>query len=161
KAALVSTIQRALSICTDYARLNDEFNQIRPITRQNEYPRAFVDTTTGVGLNEWYQRQNEDLKVDAPVSGCEKKRMYMELPYVENPIKVFYKKIKHPAGKIRPDIDRDKSVYIKTSISVSNFFQTKDPVPKHLQSEIVYSAKCGNCNYNYVGKTERQKIMRT
>ncbi|CAF1470859.1 unnamed protein product, partial [Didymodactylos carnosus] len=67
-------------------------------------------------------------------------------------------KIKHLADKIRPDIDL--WFILKPLPPSQHFFQTKDPIPKHLQSEIVYSAKCGNCNHNYVGKTERQSVRR-
>ncbi|CAF1027478.1 unnamed protein product [Didymodactylos carnosus] len=84
--------------------------------------------------------------------------MYMELPYVGNSTKVFYKKINYFADKIRPDIE--VRFILSPPAPSQTFFQTEDSIPKHLQSEIVYSAKCENCNHNYVGKTERQSVRR-
>jgi hypothetical protein len=43
---------------------------------------------------------------------------------------------------------------------VQTYFNLKDPIPKHLQADVVYSVNCIDCGHNYVGKTIRQPIRR-
>ena len=35
---------------------------------------------------------------------------------------------------------------------ISNYYKLKDEMPRHLQSNIVYSVKCLDCEAKYVGK---------
>ena len=84
--------------------------------------------------------------------------MFVEIPYIGEQTQSIKKQISRLTAKTRPDLDI--RYVAKPPPSVRTFFPTKDPVPKHLQSEIVYAAKCKTCGDTYVGKTERQCARR-
>ncbi|CAF0858431.1 unnamed protein product [Didymodactylos carnosus] len=156
KAAVVSMVQRALSICSSYSLLAKEFENIRQITKRNGYPSTFVDIRIGIGLTKWLGKDNS--KRINTVTGPVKKKMFFELPYVGSSTDGLKRKLTALANKMRPDTDL--CFYSKTPQSSQTFFQLKDKIPKHLQSDVVYAAKCGDCNDSYVGKTERQCLRR-
>jgi hypothetical protein len=68
------------------------------------------------------------------------------------------KKITQLSNKFRPDLDIQ--FFSKPPPSTPAFFQTKDPIVKHMQSDVVYAIKCNDCGHSYIGKTERQCIRR-
>ena len=49
---------------------------------------------------------------------------------------------------------------VLTPFKISNTFSSKDSLPFHLQSFIVYKFICGNCKVCYVGETIRHFITR-
>ncbi|CAF1489635.1 unnamed protein product [Rotaria sordida] len=155
KASVVTMIQRALALCSTYSSLATEFENIRQIGQHNGYPLSFIDTRIGIGLSKYLKKSTIP---GTTIVGCEKQKMYIEIPYTGAPTDSFKKKLSHIAGKIRPDVD--VRFFAKLPSSVQMFFNTKDPVPKHLRSDIVYSVKCSDCGDLYVGETERQAIRR-
>ncbi|CAF1153344.1 unnamed protein product [Adineta ricciae] len=68
------------------------------------------------------------------------------------------KRFSQLSGKVRPDLDI--RFYTKLPPAVQTFFQTKGPIPKHMQSDVVYSISCIDCSQTYIGKTERQSVRR-
>jgi hypothetical protein len=156
KASVVSMIQRALSICSTYTLLADEFDEIRRICRLNDYPISFVDTCIGVGLTK-HQSKNIDRRI-LPVFGPEKRRMFVEIPFVGKQTDALKKQINRFTSNVRPDLDL--RFIARPPRSVQTHFPVKDPVPIHLQSDIVYSVQCADCRETYVGKTERQCAKR-
>jgi hypothetical protein len=156
KASIDSMIRRALSICSTYASLVAEFDEIRRIGQANDYPISFIDTHIGMGLSRYMAKKN-DAPTPKPI-GCDKKRMYVEIPYVGRTTESMKKKFSHLSAKLRPDLD--VRFFMKPPPSVRTFFQNKDPVAKHMQSNIVYSVNCNDCGQTYVGKTDRQAIRR-
>ena len=156
KASIDSMIRRALSICSTYASLVAEFDEIRRISQANDYPISFIDTHIGMGLSRYMAKKN-NTPTPKPI-GCDKKRMYVEIPYIGRTTESMKKKFSHLSGKLRPDLD--VRFFMKPPPSVRTFFQNKDPVAKHMQSNIVYSVNCNDCGQTYVGKTDRQAIRR-
>ena len=153
KSSVVSMIKRALSICSTYSLLTEEFDKIRTICQKNDYPAWFIDIRIGIGLSKYLEKMKTN-EPHLPVSGCPKRRMFIEIPYIGEQTDALKKKISRLTAESRPDLDIH---YVaKPPRSVKTFFPTKDPVPKHLQSDIVYAAKCKDCGDTYVGKTERQ-----
>ena len=57
-----------------------------------------------------------------------------------------------------PDIDF-KFIFIN-SFTVGSFFKSKDSLPKHLISNVVYNFSCSRCNSRYVGETHRNLTLR-
>jgi hypothetical protein len=82
--------------------------------------------------------------------------MYVEIPYVGQAINSIRSKFTHLSSEQRPDLDIRYCT--KPSPSVQSFYQNKDHIDKHMQSNIVYSVDCTNCEQTYVGKTDRQAI---
>jgi hypothetical protein len=155
KASIVTMIHRALPICSTYSSLEIEFENIRQIGLQNGYPLSFLDSRIGIGLTKHLNKSTEPVTT---IVGCEKKKMYVEIPYTGSATDSFKNKLSRIAGKIRPELD--VRFFARPPPSVQMFFNTKDPVPKHLQSDIVYSVKCKDCGDQYVGETQRQAIRR-
>lgn len=92
------------------------------------------------------------------LSNVKKKKVYIEIPYTGAATDSFKKKLSRIAGNLRPDVD--VRFFARPPSSVQIYFKTKDPIPKYLQSGIIYSVKCGDCGDLYVGETERQGIRR-
>jgi hypothetical protein len=64
----------------------------------------------------------------------------------------------HFYSQLRPD--PNVCFYIEPSRFVQIFFRNKDPLTKHMHSNIVYNVKYNDCSQSYIGKTERQAIGR-
>ena len=93
-----------------------------------------------------------------PVAGCERQRLYVDVPFIGNQTEPMKEKIQHLTESIRPDLD--VRFVAKPPRAVQTFFPTKDRVPKHLQSNTVYATTCKECGDTYVGMTKRQTVTR-
>ncbi|CAF1508570.1 unnamed protein product [Adineta steineri] len=155
KSCIISMVQRALAVCSSYTLLSVEFDDIRKLGLQNGYSLSFIEARIGIALDK-YRKRNTRIKT--PIIGSEKKRMYVEIPYAGRATYSFKKKLSRLVGKIRPDLD--VRYYAKPPPPVQSFFNIKDPVPKPLTADIVYSVECGDCAETYVGKTVRQAVRR-
>ena len=158
KASVDSMIRRALAICSTYASLVAEFDEIRRICQANDYPTSYVDTHIGIGLSRYMAKQNGTPSSTPKPIGCDKKRMYVEIPYIGQTTDSMKNKFLHLSGQLRPDLD--VRFFTKPPPAVRTFFPNKDRIVKHMQSNIVYSVKCNDCEQSYVGKTDRQAIRR-
>ncbi|CAF1614524.1 unnamed protein product [Adineta ricciae] len=156
KGSVTSLIQRAINVCSTYSLLSDEFEKIRQLSLKNGYPLSFIHTQIGIGLSRYLKRSKQI--TSTPILGCEKKKLYVEIPYNGQSTDSFKKKLTQISGKTRPDLD--VRFYTKPPPSVQTYFNLKDPIPKHLQADIVYSVNCKDCGDTYVGKTIRQPIRR-
>ncbi|CAF1667447.1 unnamed protein product, partial [Rotaria magnacalcarata] len=87
-----------------------------------------------------------------------KKQIYVETPFVSSCTLELKKKILHLTNKIQPDLD--VQFFMKPPPSIQTLYQTKDPIIKHMCSDVVYHIKCIDCNQGYIGKTERQCYRR-
>jgi hypothetical protein len=72
RASIDSMVPRALSICSAYLSLTETFQEIRRYGQANGYPNSFIDVHIGLGLSRCMERP----------SGCDKKRMYVETPFI-------------------------------------------------------------------------------
>ncbi|CAF4265010.1 unnamed protein product, partial [Rotaria sordida] len=156
KASIVSMVNRALIICSTYTQLVVEFNEIRRIGLKNDYPLSFIDNIIGIKLSQYRRKTNGESELTA--IGYDKKKMYVELPFIRSSTLELKKKIMHLSNKLRPDLDIQ--FFTKLPPSTQAFFQTKDPIVKHMQSDVVYYVKCNDCSHSYIDKTERQYLRR-
>jgi hypothetical protein len=152
KASVVSMVQRALAICSTYSSLAIEFDNIRAIALHNCYPISFIDTRIGIGLSNHLKRSTISR---TNTVGCQKQKMYVEIPYTGAATHSFKKKLSHVAAKLRPDLD--VRVFARPPSSVQKFFQTKDPIPKYLQSDIVYTPFSATIVVIYMSVKQRGK----
>ena len=155
KASVVTMIQRALTICSTYSLLAIELDNIRAIGLHNGYPISFIDQTIRIGLS---KHLNRSVTTDVIIFTCDKQKMYVEIPYTGAATHSFQRKLANIAAKLRPDLD--VRFFARPPPSIQMFFPNKDPIPKYLKSDIVYSIKCTDCDAIYVGETERQAIRR-
>ncbi|CAF4885849.1 unnamed protein product, partial [Rotaria socialis] len=154
---IITMVNRSLIICSTYTSLAAEFNEIRRIGLLNGYTSSFIDTIIGIKLIQ-YRKKNNDV-IQSPQTGSDvKKRMYVEIPFIENATKEFRNKITHLCNKLRPDLDIQ--FFMKPPPAVQMLYQTKDPINKKMKSDVVYSINCTQCQHSYIGKTERQCIKR-
>ena len=58
-------------------------------------------------------------------------------------------------SKTVPDTGINATVcgVFKGEQKINNYFKLKDKIPRHLQSNIVYSVQCLNCEAEYIEKT--------
>jgi hypothetical protein len=66
--------------------------------------------------------------------------MYVEIPYTGLSTFSFKKKLSRISGQVRPNLD--VRFYTKPPPSVQTYFNLKDPIPKYLQADVVYSVNC-------------------
>ena len=92
------------------------------------------------------------------MAGCEKQRLFVEVPFIGEQTDLMKKKIQHFTGSIRPDLD--VRFVAKPPRTVQTFFPSKEPVPKYLQSNTVYAATCKECGDTYLGMTKRKTVTR-
>ncbi|CAF3224949.1 unnamed protein product [Rotaria socialis] len=157
KGGIITMVNRTLIICSTYASLATEFNEIRRIGLMNGYASSFIDTIIGIKLSQ-YRKNNNDV-IQSPQTGSDvKKRMYVEIPFIEDATKEFRNKITHLCKKLRPDLDIQ--FFTKPPPAVQMLYQSKGPIDKKMKSDVVYSIKCTKCHYSYIGKTERQCVKR-
>ncbi|CAF1487934.1 unnamed protein product [Rotaria sordida] len=145
----------ALIICSTYTLLRTEFNEIRRIDLKNDYPLSFIDTIIGIKLSQHRKKING--KLNEPITGYDKKKIYVELPFIRSSTLELKNKIIHLSNKLRPDLYIQ---FTKPPLLTQAFFQTKEPIVKHMQSDVVYYIKCNDCRHSYIGKMERQCIRR-
>jgi hypothetical protein len=149
-------VRRALAVCSTYTLLATEFDKIREIGRQKRYPLSFINTRIGIGLSNFLKRSTTSI---TEVIESDKKLMYIEIPYAGAATNSFKKQLSRISSKICPYLD--VRFFARPPPPVQScFFNTKDPIPKYLQANIVYSIKCSDYGQIYVGKTERQGIRR-
>ncbi|CAM4847719.1 unnamed protein product [Rotaria magnacalcarata] len=140
KSRITSMIDRALRISSTYQLLSIEFNEIRKIAKLNDYPTSMVDTLIGIKFS----------KITNYI--------YVEIPYVTTTTSELKKRTQHLASKLRTDLNI--KFFSKPPPNTNTYFQSKDPITKHMLSDVVYSVKCKDCGQLYIGKTERQCIRR-
>ncbi|CAF3309147.1 unnamed protein product [Rotaria socialis] len=123
----------------------------------NGYTSSFIHTIIGIKLSQ-YRKKNNDV-IQSPQTGSDvKKRMYVEIPFIENATKEFRNKITHLRNKLRPDLDIQ--FLMKLPPAVQMLYQTKDPIDKKMKSDVVYSIKYAKCQHSYIGKTGSQCVKR-
>ena len=111
KASVVSMIQRALSVCSTYSLLDDELNKLWDYCHLNGYPRDFVDTRIGIGLTKYLNKNNNNNnnneESNLTVAGCEKQRLFVEIPFIGEQTALMKRKIQQLTGSILRQTTKD------------------------------------------------------
>ncbi|CAF1610357.1 unnamed protein product, partial [Rotaria magnacalcarata] len=158
KSSITSMMDRALRICSTYQLLSTEFNEIRKIAKLNDYPTSMVDTLIGIKFSKYRNKQQQSNEPTTNNSNDNRQIIYVEIPYVEKITSELKKRTQHLVSKLRTDLNI--KFFSKPPSNTNTYFQTKDPITKHMLSDVVYSVKCKDCGQLYIGKTERQCIRR-
>jgi hypothetical protein len=158
KASIVNIIQRSIKICSTYKALIYEFEHLRKVALANSYPLTFIEQHISRGLGKYMQLQQQKHKENMPTIGCEKEKIYFELPYIGNATETLKMKLTCIIRKYRPALE--PCFYTRSPPAIQTFFKVKDSINKFMQANIVYRIQCQNCNKTYIGKTDRQLIRR-
>ncbi|CAF0838803.1 unnamed protein product [Didymodactylos carnosus] len=148
-------IHRAINICSTYSLLHEELNIILKIAKSNGYPSSFIEMLIGIKISKWYSKSDTCVDTD---TDKKKKRLFIEVPFVENSTRMFTNDLRKFTAEIRPD--SQLTIIEKPPISVQNFFDFKDKIPNNLKSDVIYNVKCKGCSSQYMGKTKREACRR-
>ncbi|CAF1550989.1 unnamed protein product [Adineta ricciae] len=124
--------------------------------------KSLMDQLQQCGVHEWYRFVDDTFVLLEPAT--EVADVLKILNNFHPSIKFTYEDEKDDrlsflnAQVIRPDID--VRFCTKTPPSVQTYFNTKDPVPKHLQADVVYQVNCIHYGHTYIRHTTRQPIRR-
>ena len=88
----------------------------------------------------------------------ENDRRYYKLPFLGQYSSYTQKSLNNIIKRFCKFNTSTKLVF--TSFKLSNYFSTKDPVPKCLKSSVVYKFVCISCNASYIGETSRHLTTR-
>ena len=142
---LNALLHRAWKICTNYNQFDVEVNKIRDNFNKLCYPKFILDK---------YIKHFVEKKIVAATDETinnKRDEIIIRLPYIGEITKRLVKQL----NKILQDTGINTTVrgVFKGEQKINDYFKLKDKTPKHLQSNIVYSVKCLNCEAEYIGKT--------
>ena len=152
KFGLLSTLlYRYFSICSSYVLFHLEVIEFKKIFLRNGYPSNLINTCIKTFLDKVFVKK--PIYCTVP-----KKEFFIVLPFLGTLSGKIQKQIKKvfedaiPWGKI--------NLIFKTHSRISHLFRFKDPIPKDLVSNVIYSYTCPCCNARYIGETERHCKVR-
>ena len=163
---MISMIKCALTNCSTYQRLSTKFKKIRKIGVKDGYPKSFINTLIGVNLTQHLNTYDDGRLAPAMTMNDQaiatamkfnennKKCMYVEVPFIDDStIHAMKKKMLHLSNKLRLNVNI--RFYTTPPPPIQTFCKNKDPIVKHMQSDVIYSVQCIHCQQTYVGKAER------
>ena len=164
-STISSMIYRAIKICSSFKLIHKQFQTIKDIATKNGYPIKFVNAQIRKTLGRYFDKTNGTHKHCSKKTtnketdnNIKKTQILIDIPFYGKPTNILGKRLINLAKSINPKI-HVQSIQ-RPSLSISNYFQTKDKIPKELQSNIVYRVNCCNCKSSYIGKTIRQATRR-
>ena len=102
---------------------------------------------------------NSSNKRDKSKNNSKKKeQIFIDIPFIGKPTEVLGKRLINIGKSINPHIHVQPIQ--RPSPAISRYFPIKDPIPKLLNSNIVYKINCNECDASYIGKTNRQAYKR-
>ena len=148
---VVTLLERAYSICSDYMSLHREFDDLTTMLRRNGYNCSFVQNIIGQFLN---GKRKDKVKREGP----EQYSIFIRLPYLGE----ASEKVK---GSLESCLSRIRCGTVRIVIThdynrLAGCFPFKDRQPKHLANGIVYKIKCNSCAMFYIGETARCALTR-
>lgn len=149
KLNLIHTfLNRARLICSSQSSFSSEIENIKKFFFQNGFPLSIIDWQIKLKLDS-FKKPIEKIDICVP-----KKPIYATFPYISKTSnKLISNELVNICKKFYPQLDL--KVVFRNSFSVGSFFANKDRLPKLLQSNLVYSYICGQCNATYYGETSR------
>ena len=138
-------IHRAFKISSSYIMFYNELEKIKILLQKNMYPKSVID-------NQIKNLLDKQFTVDSVTTSEKQKTLHYSLLYIGHFSHVTKKKLRHICERFCKDIDI-KIAFLPLKLSI--FFSCKDPLPKSLQSYVVYQFTCAGCKACYVGETKR------
>ena len=135
---------RALVISSSGEKRSKELNKIKKVMANNGYPRKFVSRAMAKQIKQ-YELPDTDRKRSE--TGGE---VLASIPFVDG-ISQEVRRIVREAGV--------KCVFSADS-TLESLYCNKDPLPKDMEKNVIYTIKCGTCDEEYVGETKRSLATR-
>ncbi|CAM4986289.1 unnamed protein product, partial [Rotaria socialis] len=117
----------------------------RPGLQKHGLVDALVDTLIGIKFSKYRNKQQSN-EPTTKNSNDNRQIIYVEIPYVKTTTSELKKRTQHLACKLRPDLNI--KFFSKPPPNTNTYFQSKDPITKHMLSDVVYSVKCKGCGLN-------------
>ena len=164
RSAISSMIYRATKICSTYPLMHTELDTIKEIALGNGYPLPFIEKLIRKTLDRHYEMTNKQTSTKMETTSSKQSEklkrspLLVDIPYVGRPTISLGKILIGISKQFRPDIVLQP---VQRSLrSIRTFFPRKCPLPKELQSGIVYNIQCNDCDATYIGKMWRQATVR-
>jgi len=149
--AIRTLLYRCFHICSDWHSINRELQFLETFFLKNKFPMSVIQKQIRLFLNKMLCPKPMNYNVPRDIR-------YLKLPYYGHTSFVLRKQLQKLLSNHFPQINF--RMIFTNSRTIRSFFPTKDPFPKHLCSNIVYSYKCSSCNARYIGSTSRNLKMR-
>ncbi|CAF1625650.1 unnamed protein product, partial [Rotaria magnacalcarata] len=129
---------------------------------ENGFPLKFVDASIKKTLNRYIDKINKINVSDGekkneikPIKDPPKNEIILlDIPYFGKPSEILSKRLISLAKLARPQTHLQPIP--RPPRSIGSHFSSKDPIPKDLQSGVIYQINCSSCDVSYIGKTIRQ-----
>ena len=149
--SIKTLLSRAYGICSNYFYLHKEFDYLINFFRNNGFCSSVVQHQINVFLRK---------KLENPVSDYNSSILskYIVLPYFGP-----------QSDKLRTEISTILHKYFNSvdfkfislnKLTIGNFFNYKDRLPRAMLSSIIYKFSCEQCSSSYVGMTSRNFYKR-
>ena len=148
-------LDRAWKICSNHELFHQEILHLKEVLRKNDYPSSVIDKQIEKFLNKKFISPHDKSKT---VESTPKKKIYLVLPYFNDKMDDFKRRLTDLVYKHYPNVDF--RLMFTPPTSISNLFSFKDKTPFGLQSLVVYKIGCKNCSDFYIGKTARCLVRR-
>ncbi|CAF1427014.1 unnamed protein product, partial [Didymodactylos carnosus] len=138
------------------------------IAARNGCPTQFIENQIRNTLNRYYDKENQinqqiistKIKpVDIETSKIKINQcIVLDVPFTGQTSKVYGKRLRNLGKAVRPT-----TVFLTVSRpppTVRESCRNKDPIPKDMQSKLVYKIECNDCESVYIGETDRQAARR-
>ena len=159
-SAISSIIHRAIDISSWYSLMHKQFEFIRDISKQNGYPKNFVQCQIRHVLNRHVERQKKFNKPNKDIiwKKSEEKHhrtnetrtdiMLLNLPFVPKATQQFSKEINKLTKKGKPTA---KVITIaRPPPAVGRILKNKDQIRKVFRSDVVYQLSSTTCSAKYL-----------
>jgi Reverse transcriptase (RNA-dependent DNA polymerase) len=149
KIGLIKTlIDRVFKINSSWSGFHSDLEKTTIILAKNQFPESLISK---------YVKSYLHNKFESKTNPCDKlsageRTRYYKLPYIGFVSNLTNQKIRNIVSKYCVGIDV-KLIFV--SFKSGSYFSLKDPLPKCLQSGVIYKFVCAGCNACYIGESSR------
>ena len=158
RGTLKVLINRAYTLCSTDYHLKEELCYLEKVfVERNRYPRWLVKQMMKKVLDDEQTNRNvPTATTNLPNEGnrCSIKTSFTSLPYKGKQSENVILCLRNTLDKILPQNVKPRFVYTATKLSAK--FEIKDKTKDEHKHDLVYYAKCGECDENYVEETGRR-----